>query len=138
MRVSSSKKYVRNGYDLHTEIHIHLLQAVLGDEVEIETVDSFRHEVPTSNVSGANSINTKEKLTLKIPAGTQNGKVFRLKNYGVKKLREDERGDFFVKIIVDVPGKTSRREKELYLQLAKEAKLELKGKDGILSKMMNL
>lgn len=117
LRVTPSKKFVSSGFDIHSEVHLHLLQSVLGDEIEIETID--------------------QKVSLKIPAGTQNGKVFRLKGYGVKKLREDERGDHFVKILVDIPTKLSRKEKELYAQLTKEAKLELKGlKDGLFSKLM--
>lgn len=117
IRVQPSKQFVRNGYDLHSEHHIHMLQAVLGDEVEVATL--------------------KEPLKLKIPAGTQNGKVFRLKEYGIEKLRGDGKGDLYVKIIVDVPTKLSKKEKELYLQLAKESHLSLKTKEGFLSRLMN-
>jgi molecular chaperone DnaJ len=117
LRVASSRKFVRSGYDIHTEAHIHLLQAVLGDVVEVETLDG--------------------KLALKIPAATQSGKVFRLKEQGVQRLRGEGKGDHFVKVLVDVPAKLSKKEKELYQQLAKEAGLELKTtKEGFFSKII--
>lgn len=110
IRVAPSKKFVRNGYDVHSEVHIHLLQAILGDEIKIDTL--------------------KEKIGLKIPAGTQSGKVFRLKDYGIEKLRDSGIGDQYVKIVVDIPGKLSRKERELYLQLAEESKIPLSEKKG--------
>lgn len=117
IRVSAHKKFLRSGYDIHSEVHIHLLQAVLGDEVQVETIHG--------------------NVGLKIPAGTQSGKVFRIKDYGVSKLKTDEKGDHFVKVIIDVPQKISRREKELYLQLAKESGVQLKGgKDGLFHKIL--
>jgi molecular chaperone DnaJ len=109
--VSPSKKFIRNNYDIHSEIHIHLLQAILGDDVEIETI--------------------KGAITLKIPAGTQSGKIFKLNGYGIEKLRGSGVGDHYVKVIVDIPLKISRREKELYSQLADEAGINKKERKGI-------
>ncbi|MBU0668287.1 molecular chaperone DnaJ [Patescibacteria group bacterium] len=117
IRTAPSKKFVRNGYDIHNELHIHLLQALLGDEIEVDTL--------------------REKVTLKIPAGTQSGKVFRLKEYGIEKLRGTGKGDQYTKIIVDIPLKLSRKEKDLYLQLAKEAKISTKGKKGFLDSLLS-
>jgi len=117
IRTSPSKKFVRNGYDIHSEVHIHLLQAILGDEIEVETL--------------------KDKMMLKIPAGTQSGKVFRLKEYGIEKLRGTGKGDQYTKIIVDIPIKLSRKEKDLYIQIAKESKISTKGKKGFLSSLLN-
>lgn len=116
IRVAPSKKFARNGYDVHSEVHIHLLQAVLGDDINIETI--------------------REEVKLKIPAGTQSGKIFRLKEYGIEKLRGNGKGDHYVKIIVDTPVKLSRKEKDLYLQLAKESKIFGTDKDGFFSKLM--
>lgn len=97
--VKPSKKFLRNGYDIHSEEHIHLLKAILGAEIEIETIHG--------------------KLGLRIPAGTQSEKVFKLKEYGVEKLRGPGKGDHYVKIVVDIPTKLNRREKELYAELSK-------------------
>lgn len=116
IRVAPSKKFARNGYDVHSEVHIHNLQAILGDEINIETIH--------------------EQIKLKIPSGTQSGKIFRLKEYGIEKLRGTGKGDHYVKIIVDIPTKLSRKEKDLYLQLAKETKIFGSDKDGFFSKLM--
>ncbi len=111
IRAASSKKFIRRDYDIHTEVHIHLIQAILGDTIEIETIHG--------------------KIELKVPAGTQSGKVFRLKNYGVQQLKAEEKGDHYVKITVDIPGKLSKKERELYQQLALESGVKMKeGKDG--------
>lgn len=117
IRVKPSKKFVRNGYDVHSEIHIHLVQAILGDEIDVETVH--------------------ETVKIKIPAGTQSGKVFRLKENGIEKLRGGGIGDHFVKVIVDIPTKISKKERELYAEIAKESKLFPKGKEGIWEKILH-
>jgi len=117
IQVSASKKFLRNQYDIHTNVNIHVVQAVLGDEIDVETIQGT--------------------VKLKIPAGTQSGKVFKLKGYGVQKLKSEEKGDHYVKIIVDIPSKLSRKEKEIYAQLAEENGLKLKGgKDGLFSKII--
>ncbi len=117
IRVAPSRKFMRNEYDIHTTLNIHLIQAILGDEVDVETIH------------GA--------IKLKIPAGTQSGKVFKLKEYGIQKLKSDEKGDHYVKINVEIPSKLSRKEKELYAQLAQEAGLHPKGgKEGLFSKII--
>jgi molecular chaperone DnaJ len=98
--VSASKQFLRNGYDVHSEEHIHFLRAILGAEIEIRTIHG--------------------KIGLRIPSGTQSGKVFKLKEYGIEKLRGTGKGDHYVKIIVDIPTRINRKERELYNQLAKE------------------
>ncbi|MBD3328341.1 molecular chaperone DnaJ [Candidatus Peregrinibacteria bacterium] len=115
VRVAGSKKFTRKGYDVYSDAHIHLLQAVLGDDIDVETLH--------------------KKVTLKIPAGTQSGKIFKLKELGIEKLRGTGVGDHYVKVIVDIPTKLSRKEKDMYIQLAKESKIPTKGKDGFLSKL---
>lgn len=109
--VKSSKKFIRDGFDIHTEEKIDLIRAVLGDKVEIETVYG--------------------SITLKIPAGTQSGQVFKLNEKGIKKIKSEEKGDHFVKIIVEIPTKLNKKEKELYLEIAKEKGIDLNSsKDG--------
>ncbi len=106
INVESHKEFVRSGDDIHTEQKIHLLQGVLGDEIEVPTV--------------------YEKVKLKIPAGTSSGKVFKLKGYGMPRLNTSLKGDHYIKIILDVPAKLTKKEKELYEELATEAKLNIK------------
>lgn len=115
IQVEASREFKRQGFDIYTEKEIHLLQATLGDEINVETL--------------------KDKVKLKIPAGTQSGKVFRLKDYGVKKLKEEDKGDQYIKVTVKIPDKLKRKEKELYAELAKEAGLKLKMDKGLLDKL---
>jgi molecular chaperone DnaJ len=98
--VSSSKKFARDGYDIHTQQTIHVLQAILGDTISVETLYG--------------------PVKLKIPAGTQSGRVFRLKEYGVQILNRSSRGDHFVKITVQIPEKLSKKEQTLYEEIVKE------------------
>jgi molecular chaperone DnaJ len=111
--VEPSKKFTRNGQDIISEIEIHALQAVLGDEIDVETMQG------------------KEKLT--VPPGTQNGKVLKIKGKGVPANSNQDEGDHLVKIIVYTPKKISKKERELYLELAQESGIEIKpGKSGLL------
>lgn len=87
------KLFRRKGDDLWLEIPITFTQAALGDEITVPTL--------------------KEKVSYKIPAGTQPDTVFRLKNKGVKSLRGNRMGDLYVKVILEVPTKLSRKQKEL-------------------------
>ena len=73
----------------------------MGDKVEVDTVDGL--------------------VSLKIPSGTQSGKVFFLKNKGVPVLnRPGSRGDHLVEVIVKIPTKLSRKQKKLLEELKSE------------------
>lgn len=106
LNVEASKKFVRSGTDIHSEIEIPLVQAVLGGETEIETLN------------GAEII--------KIPAGTRDGKVFKLSDKGITAIGGASRGNHLIKVRIKIPEKLSKREKELYLELAKEAGVDVK------------
>ena len=56
--------------------------------------------------------------------------MFKLKNYGIKKLHSEEKGDHYVKINVNIPTKLSKKEKQLFQELAQEGGVNLKGKAG--------
>lgn len=92
--------FTRNGYDIYTEAHITYPQAVLGDQIEIETLDGEKK--------------------LKIPAGTQSHQQFRLKGLGVPHVRSGRKGDQFINVIVDIPKKVSRKAKNLIKGLEEE------------------
>jgi molecular chaperone DnaJ len=100
LQVTPSKEFRRHGADIHSVLNIPVVQSVLGGEAEIETIHG------------------KEKI--KIPAGTEEGKVFKLNGKGTIKLGSDSKGDHLVKIKLVVPKKLSKKEKELYLELARE------------------
>ncbi len=85
--------FVRDGFDIHTEIPITFTQASLGGEIDVPTIDG------------------KEKFV--IPEGTQTGTVMRFKSKGVKKLSRSDRGDQYLKVIVEVPRNLSKKQKDL-------------------------
>ncbi len=85
--------FVRDGYDIRTEIPVKFSQAVLGDEIEILTIDG------------------KSRFT--IPEGTQSGTTFRLRGKGVTRVHRTERGDQYVTVVVEVPKGLNKQQKEL-------------------------
>ncbi len=100
VRVNPAEIMKREGFDIYTEEHISFTQASLGDKIKIDTLDG------------------KKKLV--IPAGTQSHRQFKLKNLGVPRLNRSGRGDQYVKVIVDVPKKLSRKAKKIMSELADE------------------
>lgn len=100
-KINPDKKFEREGYDILSQAKINISQAALGDKVAIDTLDG--------------------PVNLKIPAGTQSGKIFVLKDRGVPVLNHpSRRGDQQVEIRVEVPIKLSRRQKQLLEELSKE------------------
>lgn len=116
IQVDPSPEFTRRGYDVYSEKTIHMLQAVLGDEIEVNTLHG--------------------KLRLRIPSGTQSGSLFKLDGKGIKRLRGHKgQGDHFVRILVEIPKKLSKKEREMYSELAETSGLSPKGKDGFFHKM---
>lgn len=89
----------RRGDNILYDLPINFAQAALGDEVEVPTMDSG--------------------VSLKIPPGTQTGKLFRLKEKGVPHLRGGGRGDQLVIVHVVTPESLSEEQRKLFQQLAK-------------------
>jgi molecular chaperone DnaJ len=83
VRVKDSKKFDRRETNIYSKQEINIRQAILGDKIEVETVDGT--------------------LKLTIPEGTQSGTVFRLKEHGVPGLHGRSRGDHFLEVIVRIP-----------------------------------
>ncbi|MFH0840656.1 MAG: molecular chaperone DnaJ [bacterium] len=100
IRVNSSKKFVRERYNIKSELEISFSEASLGTKRDVETV----HGV----------------VNLKIPAGTQSGKIFLLRDKGVPRLQGRGRGDHLVTIIVKVPDNLNRKQKQLLEELHEE------------------
>jgi len=111
--IKRSKKWQREGYNVVSELEIHSIQAVLGDTIEIETIHGPEE--------------------LKINPGTQNGKEYVLKGKGIPRMNSEDKGDHLVRVKVYTPKKISKKERELYLELAKESGLDITpGKSGLL------
>jgi molecular chaperone DnaJ len=90
--------FKRRENDILLNLDINVAQAVLGADIEVPTLDG------------------DEKL--KIPAGTQPGKIFHIRNKGVPHLRRNARGDQLVIVNVAVPTKLSKEQRELFEKLA--------------------
>ncbi len=97
--VREHKFFRRDGDDILYELPINFVQAALGAEVEVPTLDG-------------NAI-------LKIPAGSQTGRVLQLKNKGAYRLSGRGRGDQLVKLLVVTPDSLTKRERELFEEMAK-------------------
>lgn len=112
--VKKDEEFTRKGSDIFSDLKIDLLQAVMGDEVDVNTVYG--------------------KVKLKIPAGTQSNKTFKISDYGIKPVNASRKGHHFVNVVVEIPTKLSKKEKELYIQLAELKGLKVKqNKDGFFS-----
>ena len=113
--------FVRDGADLHMEVPISFPDAALGKEVEVPTLDS--------------------RVSLKIPEGTQNGKVFRVRGKGVAPYRSTMKGDLYCRVIVETPVKLSSKQKELIRELQESmdgGKHNSPGKSGFFDKVSKL
>lgn len=101
IHVEPHEYFERNGNDLYCLIPLSITQAVLGTEITVDTLDD-------------------KKIKLKIPAGTQNGKIFRIKDSGVPFIHAaNKRGDLYIKIQVEIPTQLSAKARDLLNQLAK-------------------
>lgn len=111
--------FERDGHDLHCMIPISFPQAALGAEIEVPAID------------GA--------VTLKVPEGTQSGKDLRIKGRGVPYLNEKGRGDLIVRVVVQIPKKLTRAQRDLVAQLAETLAIDNKpASPGLLDKMKDL
>ncbi len=94
VRVKPHKHLTREGSIILSEKTISMVDAALGTEVDVETVDG--------------------NVRMKVPAGTQSGTPFKLSGHGVPLMRSDgDRGPHIVTIIVETPKNLSKRQKEL-------------------------
>ncbi|GIO85343.1 chaperone protein DnaJ [Paenibacillus faecis] len=98
IRVKPDEFFDREGDDIYCEFPLTFAQAALGDEIEVPTLTG--------------------KAKVKIPAGTQTGRYFRLKGQGVPRLRGIGNGDQHIKVVVVTPSNLSEEQKELLRQFA--------------------
>jgi molecular chaperone DnaJ len=103
VHIKKHPSFNRHGYDLHTVKDISLPDAALGTRVDIETLDG-------------------KVIDLKVPDGTQNGEVLKVRGKGMVGLHGRGQGDLYVEIHVKTPKKLSRRAKKLLEELKDELK----------------
>ncbi|MGB5492475.1 MAG: molecular chaperone DnaJ [Woeseiaceae bacterium] len=93
IRVNPHKIFERDGSNLSCEVPVSIAAATLGGEVELPTLDG--------------------NVALKIPSGTQSGKVFRLRGKGVRTVRDARVGDLFAQVAVETPVNLTAEQREL-------------------------
>jgi molecular chaperone DnaJ len=91
IRVKADKHFTREGDIILSEEHVSMIDAALGTEIDVRTVDGT--------------------VTMKVPAGTQSGTDFKLSNHGVPHMRSDRRGPHIVTLVVDTPTKLSKKQR---------------------------
>jgi molecular chaperone DnaJ len=101
VNVKTHELFERDGPDLHCQVPVTMVQGALGAEIDVPTLDG--------------------KVKLKIPAGTQSGKVLRLRNKGLPTLRTTSRGDQLLHIFVETPTHLSRGQRDLLERFAEQS-----------------
>lgn len=96
VNVKNHKDFERDGYDLWYEKHVSIVEATLGAELRVPTLDG--------------------DVKYNMPAGTQPMEVFKLKGKGVQRLNGVGKGDLFVRIIVDIPTNLTSEQKHILKQ----------------------
>jgi curved DNA-binding protein len=97
VKVRADKRFSREGANLRADINVPLFDAILGGEAEVPTMTG--------------------RIALNIPAGTQNGRSFKIKGRGLPKANSDDSGDLYATIRIRLPETLSDEEKRLYSQL---------------------
>ncbi|NQW19075.1 MAG: molecular chaperone DnaJ [Chloroflexi bacterium] len=115
LSVREHEYFNRSGNDLYFEMRVNLAEASLGATVEVPTLQGVRE--------------------LKIPAGTQSGRTFRLKDEGIADVNSGRRGDEIVEIFVATPTKLSSRQRELLEELNQTFESEDGDDGGLFSKI---
>lgn len=92
------ERYERKGDDLYAPAVVDLYTLILGGEVKVPLLSG-------------------KTVTLKIPAGTNNGKVFRVTGQGMPRTRSNSQGDLYITVEAQLPNQLSERERDLFEQL---------------------
>ncbi|HXR53866.1 MAG TPA: J domain-containing protein [Acidimicrobiales bacterium] len=121
LEVEQDERFQRMGDDVHTSVHVGMVQAALGAKVSVSTLE--------------------EPTDVTIEPGTHSGHVVRLKGGGVPHLRGRGRGDLYVHVVVDTPTDLTPKQEELLVQLATERGEALSSPgdgDGVFSRIRSV
>jgi molecular chaperone DnaJ len=99
IRVKPHEYFERDGYDIYCVVPVSMTQAALGAEIMVPTLD-------------------EKRVRVKVPSGTQNNKMLRLRNEGIPHPQSSRRGDLYIRVLVTIPQKLSSRSKSLLKELA--------------------
>src|SRR6476620_4813346 len=100
LEVAPHEFFQRDGADLHCRVPISMASAALGGEFEVPSIDG-------------------SKVRVKVPAGTQTGRRFRLSGKGMPVLRSKRTGDMYVQVAVETPQNLTKRQRELLAEFEK-------------------
>jgi molecular chaperone DnaJ len=119
LHVKEHPFFEREGNDLYCVVPISYPQAALGTEIKVPTLEG--------------------EHTLKVPDGTQSGTSFRIRGKGVPVLNGHGKGDLYVEVRVQTPGKLNKRQRELLLELESLTQVENKPqRRSLLGKMKDM
>lgn len=107
--------FQRHDNDIVTEANISVTKAILGGEIEVPTLDG--------------------KVTMKIPAGTQSNKIFRLKDKGIPDVHSNSRGDELVKVIIEIPTRLTAEQRRIIEEFARTSGEEVNRSDSFTEKI---
>lgn len=108
VNVLPHKIFQRDGNDLYCEVPVDFVDAALGGELEVPTLDG--------------------RVKLKVPPETQTGKLFRLRSKGVAPVRGGAKGDLMCRVVVETPVDLSHKQKELLKEF--QATMKKNGKNS--------
>jgi molecular chaperone DnaJ len=100
LSIAPHEFFQRDGADLHCRVPISMVAAALGGDFEVPTIDG-------------------SKVRVKVPAGTQTGRRFRLSGKGMPVLRAKRTGDMYVQVVVETPQNLTKRQRELLSEFDK-------------------
>ena len=107
IKVKDHPLYKRDGDDLYMDVPVSFSKVALGGDVQVSTL--------------------KETVDMKIPAGTQGGKMFRLKSQGMPSVHGHPQGDLYARVMIEIPTHLSSRQREMLEEFAKESGESVKG-----------
>ncbi len=99
--IKKHKLFERRGDDLYFSTSISFPQAALGDQIEIPSLEG-------------------SKIILKVPPGTESGKIFKISEKGITRFSAKGRGSLYIKVKVNIPKKLTKKQKSLLEELKKE------------------
>ena len=98
VRVKKDRRFQRNGQNLYSPLKLSYLQALLGVELTVETIEGSK--------------------PLKVPRGVKEGSIVKLETMGLPSLRSSRRGDHVFEVLVEYPKKLAKKEEELLREIA--------------------
>ena len=115
IRVLPHETFERDGNDLHMKLAVSFVKAALGGDVSVPTLNGG--------------------VSMKVPAGTQSGKTFRVKGKGMPDLRGGGDGDLFVHVMISVPERLTSEQKKLLEDFAQVSGEEVTAKENFKEKI---